>query len=356
MPKLRLNCARIVPAIVCAAILGLATASAPAGAAGAANGASDSSAGGQAASAEQRLQVYIQRRFRLPSASDVELGPRKPSSIKGLFERPVTLHAESGQTARFIVYTDAAQKAAIITDVDIGPASPGPIHGLWMRPLRAAGAPASSPPRSELITDSPGKAVLGSVLDLTKDPWERVDLGKLHLTDRAVLGPNDAPVTIIEFGDFECPYCARAFGDVETVVNTTYRGKVRLIFKNFPLNIHPWATQAAIAAECVRRQNPRAFWSFADDVYRDQGEITPQNLRQHMMGYVSKLGLDATALDACISGASAEARVNQDRNDGNAIGVNSTPTFLVNGIELVGLPSDKTFAYVIDSELKQARK
>jgi protein-disulfide isomerase len=347
MPKLRLNCVRIIGAMLCAAMLGLGAA------AGAASAAEASAPGGQAGNADQRLQIFLQRRFRLASASDVEVGTRKPSNVKGLFSRVVTLRAENGQSAKFIVYTDAAEKTAIISDIDVGPASPGPLHGLWTRPLRAAGAPPDSPPRSELITDSPGTAVVGSLIDLTKDPWDRVDLKKLHLADRATLGPNDAPVTIIEFGDFECPYCARAFGDIETVVNTTYKGKVRLIFKNFPLNIHPWATQAAIAAECVRRQNPRAFWSFADDIYRDQGEITPQNLREHVMGYVGKLGLDGTALDACITGASAEAQINQDRADGSAIGVNSTPTFLVNGIELVGLPSDKTFAYVINSELKQ---
>ncbi|HZO83156.1 MAG TPA: thioredoxin domain-containing protein [Candidatus Binataceae bacterium] len=347
MPKPRPN--GLTWALACALMLGLVAVPALATGGRAAAEASSQAAAGS----DQHLQVFIQHHFRLGSPADVELGPRKPSDIKGLFSRVVTLHAESGQTAKFILYTDAAQKTAIISDIDIGAATPGPVHGLWTRPLRAVGAPANSPPRSELITESPGKALVGSLLDLSKDPWGRVDTSKLRLADRATLGPEDAPVTIIEFGDFECPYCARAFGDIETVVNTTYKGKVRLIFKNFPLNIHPWAMQAALAAECVRRQNPKAFWPFADDIYRDQGEITPQNLREHVTGQVKKLGLDEAALDACIAGDSAEAQVNQDRADGNAIGVNSTPTFLVNGIELVGLPSDKTFASVIDSELKQ---
>ena len=75
------------------------------------------------------------------------------------------------------------------------------------------------------------------------NPWERADLKAVHLDDRATLGPADAPVTIIEFGDFECPYCAHAFNEIETVVNTTYKGRVHLIWKNFPLNVHPWAEQ-----------------------------------------------------------------------------------------------------------------
>ncbi len=314
---------------------------------------SDTQAGsGQAVSDNMQLKGFLQRRFRLSSASNVELGPPKPSPIPGMSLRVVKMHNDAGQSGIFILYTDAAGKTAVLSDVEVGPATPGPLHGLWSRPLRSASQAPGAPAKSVLITDSPGKAIVGTELDLSKDPWGRISLDKLHLDDRATLGPADAPVTIIEFGDLECPFCARAFSEIETVVNTTHKGKVRLIFKHFPLSIHPWALQGAIAAECVRRQNPKAFWPFVSDIYRDQGAINPQNLRQHVSGYVEKLGLDQEALNACIMAPTAEAQVTQDRDDGNAIGINSTPTFLVNGIELVGLPSDKTFDYVVNSELK----
>jgi protein-disulfide isomerase len=310
-------------------------------------------ASGAAASDNMRLQIFLQRRFRLSAASDVEIGPPKPASIPGMSARLVKMHNDAGQQGTFILYIDATGKTAVLSDVEVGAATPGPLHGLWSRPLRQASQPADSPAKSVLITDSPGKAILGTELDLTKDPWGRVNLDKLHLSDRATLGPDDAPVTIIEFGDLECPFCARAFNEIEEVVNTKHRGNVRLIFKHFPLSIHPWAMQAAIAAECVRRQNPKAFWRFVGDIYRDQGAINPQNLREHVTAYVGQLGLDQQVLNACIMAPGAEAQVVQDRDDGNAIGINSTPTFLVNGIELVGLPSDKTFEYVVNSELKQ---
>jgi len=323
---------------------------------GAARAASASDAhpgAGGAAPDNMQLQVFLQRRFRLPSASDVEIGPPKASPIPGMSARIVKMHNDQGQQGTFVLYVDTAGKTGVLSDVEVGAATPGPLHGLWSRPLRPANQPPGAPAKSVLITDSPGKAILGTELDLTKDPWGRVSLDKLHLADRPTLGPDDAPVTIIEFGDLECPFCARAFNEIETMVNTTHKGKVRLIFKHFPLNIHPWAMQAAIAAECARRQNPKAFWSFVSDVYRDQGAISPQNLREHVTAYVEQLGLDQQVLNACIMAPAAEAQVVQDRDDGNAIGINSTPTFLVNGIELVGLPSDKTFEYVVGSELKQ---
>lgn len=322
--------------------------------AGVVRAASDDSSprAGTAEPSNVQLQLFLQRHFRLSSASDVEVGPRRASSIPGLSTRTVSVHNDAGQSATFAVYTDATGKTAILSDVEAGPVTPGPLHGLWSRSLRTVNQPADSPVKSVLITDSPGKAIVGTVLDLS-NPWGRINLSKLHLDDRATLGPDDAPVTIIEFGDLECPFCARAFSEIETVVNTTYKGKVRLIFKHFPLSMHPWAMQAAIAAECVRRQNPQAFWSFVSDIYRDQGTINPQNLRDHVNAYVGQLGLDQQTLNACVMAPAAEAQVTQDRDDGNAIAVSSTPTFLVNGIELVGLPSDKTFDYVVNSELKE---
>src|SRR5215472_2400580 len=337
-------------AIVCAALLALAASAVAAIAASSSNTQAGAS---QATSENTRLQVFLQRRFRLSSASDVQIGPARPASIAGMSARTVTMRNDSGASGTFVLYVDAGGKTAVLSDVEVGAATPGPLHGLWSRPLRAANQPPGSPAKSVLITDTPGKAILGTEFDLTKDPWGRVDLSKVHLEDRASDGPENAPVTIIEFGDLECPFCARAFSEIETLVNTTHRGQVRLIFKHFPLNIHPWAMQAAIAAECVRRQNPKAFWSFVGDVYRDQGAINPANLRQHIDGYVEKLGLDQQVLNACIMAPQAEAQVTQDRDDGLAIGVNSTPTFLVDGIEMVGLPSDKTFEYVVKSELQQ---
>jgi protein-disulfide isomerase len=336
-----------------AACTAIATGLLTAASARAASSDSAAAAAGPSAPDNMRLQIFLQRRFRLSSASDVDIGPPKPAPIAGMTARVVKMHNDAGQSGTFVLYMDAAGKNAVLSDVDIGAATPGPLHGLWSRPLRQANQAPGTPAKSVLITDSPGKAILGTELDLTKDAWGRVNLQKLHLNDRATLGPDDAPVTIIEFGDLECPFCARAFSEIETVVNTKYRGKVRLFFKHFPLSIHPWAMQAAIAAECVRRQNPKAFFSFVGDIYRDQGAINPANLRDHVTAYVGQLGLDQQALNACIMAPAAEAQVTQDRDDGDAVGVNSTPTFLINGIEMAGLPSDKTFDYVINSELKQ---
>ncbi len=261
---------------------------------------------------------------------------------------------------------DAALKAVLqkrllvpdIKDIELGPPKPGPFPGMSSRTVMLSNPEAKNlKVEIEIFTNAGSKKLIiaqhFAVVDTTH-PWEEIDLKKLDLADHATLGPAGAPITIIEFGDFECPYCARAFSEIETLVNTTYKGRVRLIWKNFPLNMHPWAEQGAVAAECAREQNPAAFWTFARNLYHDQTAITPQNLRSHIDDYTSSLGLDAKSMNACILGKTAENLVQQDVKDGKAIHLNSTPTFIIDGTPVIGLPSSKVFDFVIQSKMKEA--
>jgi protein-disulfide isomerase len=272
----------------------------------------------------------------------------------------VTAPASAADSASDAALKTVLQKRLLVPEsknIQLGPPSPGPFAGMSSRTVTLVNP--QSPDQKveiEIFTDETGKQVLiaqhYAVVD-SANPWERIDLKQLHLDDRATLGPADAPITIIEFGDFECPYCARAFSEIETVVNTTHKDRVRLIWKNFPLNVHPWAEQGAVAAECAREQNPASFWSFARNLYRDQNQINPQNLRSHIDGYIGSLSLDTKAMNTCILGKTAEDRVQQDMKDGNAAHINSTPTFLINGIPVIGLPSSNVFDFVINAQLQE---
>jgi protein-disulfide isomerase len=261
--------------------------------------------------ADAALKAVLQKRLLVPDAKDLQLGPIQPGPFAGMSSRTVTVSnpGAPGQKAEIEVFTDDTGKQVIIA-------------------------------QHYAVVDS-------------AHPWEQLEVKQLHLDDRATLGPATAPVTIIEFGDFECPYCARAFSEIETLVNTTHKDRVRLIWKNFPLNVHPWAEQGAVAAECAREQNPATFWSFARNLYRDQTEINPQNLRSHIDSYISSLGLDTKGMDACILSKTAEDRVQQDIKDAQAIHLSSTPTFVINGIPVIGLPSSKVFDFVIAGQLQE---
>lgn len=261
-------------------------------------------------SADARLKDFLQKRFLIDDPSRIELGPLQKTPLSGVLERVVSVRNAKGQSLKAELFMDSAQHHVI----------------------------------------------LGQMYDLRKDPWLRTDLRGIHLEDRPVMGPDSAPVTIVEFADFECPYCARAFGTLETMVHTTYKGKVRLIFKDYPLNGHQWAVRAAVAAECARLQNPDAFWQFARGFYVDQGSINPQNIDGYIKTAASRAGLDSSALNACMAGKSALGHVTEDASDGVAVRVSSTPTLFINGVRVVGLPDEKTLDFVIRQQIEEASK
>jgi protein-disulfide isomerase len=157
-------------------------------------------------------------------------------------------------------------------------------------------------------------------------------------------GPSDAKVTIVEFSDFECPFCGRATPTVEEVLKK-YDGKVRFVFREFPLPMHKSAKKAAEAALCANQQDK--FWPMYDKMFANQEKLEPTDLK----GYAKDLGLDQAKFDACLDGGKMESAVQADIEAGKALGVDGTPAFFINGRPYSGAqPLDK-FVDVIDSEL-----
>jgi protein-disulfide isomerase len=174
---------------------------------------------------------------------------------------------------------------------------------------------------------------------------------KISLEGAMSKGPKDAPVTIVEYSDFECPYCGKAQPDLEKSLEP-YKDKVRLVFKTFPLeHMHPWAKNAAIGARCAARQKPEAFWTFADGYFAAQKDITAQNVRAKSLELAGKAGLDAKAFEACYDKAETAAEIQADEEEGEKVGVNSTPTFYINGHPIRGYSSFEPFKQLIDEML-----
>jgi protein-disulfide isomerase len=160
-------------------------------------------------------------------------------------------------------------------------------------------------------------------------------------------GPKDAPVTIVEFSDFECPYCGQAFETVEQVMNA-YAGKVRLVYRQFPLNFHPHAAKAAEASLCAADQGK--FWEYHDVLFKNQKKLEPTDLKAH----ATEVGIDAQKFGQCLESGDKKKVVDADQQAGLAAGVGGTPAFFINGIFLNGAQPIDEFKKVIDGEL--ARK
>jgi len=196
-----------------------------------------------------------------------------------------------------------------------------------------------------------GHLFRGDAVDLTIDPLKQV-MNKIALDNQPERGPKDAKVTIVEYSDFQCPFCARVYTTLENDVLKNYGDKVRFVFKNFPLtSIHPWAEDGAVASECAFQQGNDQFWAMYNGLFSKQGEITKDNLKDKASEIAKNGNMDVGKFQECLDGKKSLDAVKADENEGNALGVNSTPTFFVNGRRLSGAQNADSFKQMIDQEL-----
>jgi len=163
------------------------------------------------------------------------------------------------------------------------------------------------------------------------------------------LGPAKAPVTIVEFSDFQCPYCSRAAQTVERVVQR-YGDRVRLVYRDFPLDIHPNAEIAAQAAACARTQGK--YWEMNRAMFADASKLAEPALVET----ATRLGLDGDKFKTCLDAGDGKDSIQHDLADGASYGVNATPTSFINGSMIVGARELRAFTDIIDDELERARQ
>ena len=159
------------------------------------------------------------------------------------------------------------------------------------------------------------------------------------------IGPADAPITIVEFSDYQCPFCRRWHDEVYGPLLAAYPGKIRLVYRHFPLtSIHPEAMSAAEAVMCAGEQD--AYWPFHEKLFSSEalGGAT-------YMQYAQDLGLNMNNFESCIGDRKYQQAVAEDLNFAVDLGVRSTPTFFINGIPVVGAQPLDMFQQVIDKEL-----
>ncbi len=169
------------------------------------------------------------------------------------------------------------------------------------------------------------------------------------LDDDEFEGNADAPITIVEFSDFECPFCGRFYTDTLGQLREKYveTGKVKIIFRDFPLSFHPEATPAAEASECAADQGK--FWEFHDLIFENQTTMSAASYKQ----WAADLGLDTEQFNSCVDDGTHAAEVRADFAAGQAAGVSGTPTFFINGQKVVGAQPFSVFEQIIEAELAE---
>lgn len=169
--------------------------------------------------------------------------------------------------------------------------------------------------------------------------------------NRAVLGPKSAPITIVEYSDFECPYCSKGYRTVMEV-KKKYGDKIRFIYKHLPLDFHPKAKPAAKYFEAIALQNKKKAYKFHDEIFENQTKFKAGG-EKYMLSIAKKLGIDIPKLKKDIKSAEVEEIVDADIAEAKKFGITGTPGFLINGVALKGAYPASEFERIIERHLSK---
>lgn len=263
------------------------------------------------AAANRRIEVIFRSQFNLPQDYDVAIGTRKPSKINGYDELPINItHGGRSQIISFLISTDGKKLARLET------------------------------------------------YDLTQDPGSSIEIA-----GRPVRGNPNAKVTIINFDDLECPYCARMHQQLFPSTMARYKDMVRFVYKDFPLvEIHPWAMHASVDADCLAAQNNDVYWTYVDYLHSHSQEVTGEdrdlNKSNAALDRIARqeaaVGkLDSQKLDACIA-KQDQTQVQQSLKEASGLGLEGAPALFVNGEKINGAVPEEQVWMAIDRALRAA--
>lgn len=214
---------------------------------------------------------------------------------------------------------------------------------IWVRPLETKLAAAESRASAAESQLAAAQGQQGGQQAAVPEEVTRYDIPE---DDDYVLGSDSAQITIIEFSDYECPYCRKWHTEVFPQIREKYGDKVRFVYRDFPLySIHPNAEPAAIAANCAGEQDK--YWEFNELLFNGNKDLSPATYE----AYAKDLGLNVDTFTACQSEPGMKEEVTADYDFAANLGVRSTPTFFINGLAVVGAQPFEVFEQVIDMEL-----
>jgi protein-disulfide isomerase len=197
--------------------------------------------------------------------------------------------------------------------------------------------------------------------DLTKDPFAEL-MSKIDVAGRPSRGAKSAKVVVVNFDDFECPYCSRMHQTLFPEILKEYGDRVTFIYKDYPLaEIHPWAIHAAVDANCLATENPDAYWDFADYIHANKRDVDNEKTNPARFDAIDRMAmlqgqkhnLDVAKLQACVKAQNEDA-VRASMKEADGIGVSATPTLFINGQKIDGAVPVNEVRAALDAALKDA--
>jgi protein-disulfide isomerase len=211
-----------------------------------------------------------------------------------------------------------------------------------------------------LVSKDHSSLIRMNKFDLSKDPYADT-MSKIDTTGRPTRGAKASKVVVVSFDDFQCPFCARMHQELFPEIFKEYGDRVTFVYKDFPMEMHPWAMHAAVDANCLAAENSDAYWDFADYIHANQHEVSNEKtpgarleaLDRLTMLQGQKHNLDVVKLQSCVK-AQDESAVKASVKGADAVGVDATPTLFVNGEKIDGAVPPNEVRAALDRALKSA--
>lgn len=327
----------------------------------------------------QRLSEFLRAKFGIPDTDPITMGPLQSSQNPAYYECMVTVtegqkHRSQplsiSKTGRYLAltpmfYLGANTDADLVSDartyykvpsswnITVGPLERSAVPNFLQASVGFQNGSKKSG-GTFYVTSDKHYGVLGSVYIL-RSPREVESL--INTENQPYSGGADAPVTIVEYADLECPTCARLQPFLENQVLPKYGNKVKVIYKDFPLppRIHPWSHEAAIASQCAYQIDPAAFARYRTSIFAQQEQINVANVHDKLLQLADDVGIDRLKLAACLDSQASLPRVEADLREGKELQVDETPTCFINGRMIVGFQPAENFYKLIDQALGTGR-
>ena len=296
-----------------------------------------------------KLENHFKNRYGvyLPGGFTVKVVKVKDSDMKGFKEGGYQVGFPDGRSRTYPFFVSRDSRFLIMgsaSTVKVDEMEETGVEGMRRGFLATEGG------QVPILVSGDGKTIMvGDLESLDADPAAET-ARKISLDNVPSKGDPKAQVTVVEYSDFQCGYCARAANQVADFLKD-YKGKVKFFYKQFPLSFHKWAEEASIASLCVYDQSNEKFWKFHDAIFEKQGEIKVADAKKTLAEMARGLGVDMKKYNECVKSEQAKRRVVSDMEEGKSIGVSGTPTFVVDGFVISGGANIKAIRNAVDYRL-----
>ncbi|MEE9213604.1 MAG: thioredoxin domain-containing protein [Thermodesulfobacteriota bacterium] len=282
-----------------------------------------------------RLEKFLRKRLgtRLPADSTIKVIGYDKTEIKGFKKGTFSVSSSRGSGDVPFLISDDGKYVIFGDPIDLKEFKESPVKGLL------SGNILIGKQKVPVLMSKDGNYLIaGEIVDSTIDPHREVK-DKISLENTPVKGSEKASVTVVEYSDFQCPFCKKG-KDMLPQILEEYDGKVKIYYKQMPLPNHNWARQASVASYCVFQQDKDKFWEFHDMVFDNQNDIKLINSNEKFNEYSKNIGLDTKKFKDCLNSKEVSNLVDKDMKEAQSIGVSSTPTFVVDGMIVPGANPD----------------